>query len=1564
MKIATRIVAFAIVAWASASAFAKPLYITVPRSYGTQESAAVDVAFEGREPVELRVLQPDPLEPFILAQSNLRRAYEQPTTIANPGRYAAKGVNAIREPGTFLMNALGAEWRTSIGGFPKRTPSAESKPVSKLEEGPEKLVNLPEGMKLIHREWLNLDLGGDVKDFNVPGFTAFFGGEGGYQERRVNLAPLPAGLYVLQVVQGKVEGQVVLSVTDLKVQAKQSDGEILVRVAGPDMKPVSGAQVQMYLGAAKGPSGATDAHGELHLKTNEPRVLLTARANNDLAVVDTDFYSTLAIVPDAFIYADRPIYRPGDKVGFRGVVRQPDSFLARLFTPKNRSVSVDLLTADNRTVTTKASVDEFGCFHGTLDVPKDLDTGVLRLDATLDGRHENAELRVQEYVKPTFYVELVGDQETVQPGGSISLHVRGRRYAGGAAKNTAYEYFLYRSLLDAPAWVDDSGLGAKGSNVTYGTEASKEGGLSAPERLFSSLEARGTNGEDPWQSAAKLDDNGEADIKIDVPALKPGDERRAWKYTVTVRARDDQGTFANVARTLFLSPTEVLGAIVPSAKVLKQGSDAQLSIRSTTLSGKASPSIAGKLDLVLRDADEHERTLSSETFTTDDQGIWRGKLPTTNVGSLIARVTLTDKNGHPWTGEESALVLGEKGEAVARVANLTLQALGGALEPGQTAELAALFPQSWGADGRNEGPVWITLSGSGIYSTQLVNVSGTTLVQRFPIEERFGSAVYASIAYPTSSGRWEERTTSFRIVPRTRTLNVLVQPMRAEATPLGEQSIDLTVTDSRGRGVQAAVSVGVVDKAVYAIQSEFRPGIVDFFYPLSRNNVATFQSAEFQGYGYGEVLARKLGLLPHTEFAAIKPPTHKPNEKERDTAFWDPDVRTDADGHARITFTLPSNQTLWTVTAVAADASGRFGEGTGEFASRGAVNLVASLPQFLRAGDAATGSLRVAVNQGNVSYKLNVSGAGAAQINAAVADVSLTSGSEKVFPFELKAGSDGKADVSFLLQGKEPLRDVKHLPVRPATIEETVSAVAWKGGDLDLKLPPGAVVMSSELTLQPTTVEVALTNVEDLLEYPYGCLEQLTSSTVPNIALYRTLEKSGALAQLDPQSRALLAEAQSRAAQGVQRILNLEVKGGGFTWFNGYSQPDPALTMIALDGLSYAVEAGIVPREDVRIRESTEWLAKQDVPPSLEPTRAYVLARLNGAREAPRARALVDKLQPGDTYALAMAVLAAEESGVANEPDYKAKVATLVGEAQRALLSNAVYTPHADFFWSYPLRDIGMTAILTHAASYGSLDVAQARARIVQLLANGRDLSTFDRSTAILHSLWLIERDAKELKAMPPVTADAAGTAVELEPRGLGLAGKLAPTVTHVHVGNFEGVASIKARVRTPLASVTADANGMSLERTYFALRNGALAPIKAGDSIAQGEDVYVELTLNAHDGDAAKSFRSAYYVVDDPVPAGFTPLIDDKTYRGPPMNLPLAHEALKRRSLSPEHATFFFEEPTWWSDTPRHIGYVMRAQFPGTFNAPPATVQDMYAQAVHGRTAAATLTIAPSAAQ
>src|SRR5687768_10582224 len=66
----------ALLLFASAPAVAKPLYITVNRTFSTSESPIVDVAFENRGPVELRVLAPNDLDAYIAGQANLRRVWD------------------------------------------------------------------------------------------------------------------------------------------------------------------------------------------------------------------------------------------------------------------------------------------------------------------------------------------------------------------------------------------------------------------------------------------------------------------------------------------------------------------------------------------------------------------------------------------------------------------------------------------------------------------------------------------------------------------------------------------------------------------------------------------------------------------------------------------------------------------------------------------------------------------------------------------------------------------------------------------------------------------------------------------------------------------------------------------------------------------------------------------------------------------------------------------------------------------------------------------------------------------------------------------------------------------------------------------------------------------------------------------------------------------------------------------------------------------------------------------------------------------------------------------------
>ncbi len=1550
---------------AAGVAQAKPLYITVNRAFTPKESPVVDVAFMGKEPVELRVLKPADLERYIEGQENLRRSWERPETQENPGRALAQGFNAMRQPGRYLLFSLNPEWRRALGATVAERGETETATTATMAEGPKKLVDVPKDMSVVSRQWLNLDLGGDPRSFDVPGFEGWSRTSSGYEERRVKLKPMAPGVYVLQLVQGTIEGQVVLVVTDLTMQVKQTDGQVLVRVADSQTQgPVADADVVIRQRGQKPITGKTNSQGEVTLTAKEPKLVVTAQraaqGGVDTAVVDTDFYSTLAVSPDVFLYSDRPIYKPGDEVQFRGIIRKPDGFLARIFSPAKRTVTVSLVPvaggAKPRSVS--LNIDEMGSFSGKLAAPNDAEEGVYRITAMLDDAPHVGEVRVQEYVKPTFFVEMTTDSDSVAPGGVITAKLKAERYAGGAPANTAYEVTLTRSALESPTWVDDAGLGGEGSAVTYGSASTTEGKLSVPDRLYSSLterlEAGTADYSDTWKSAETFGEDGTAEITVTVPALKPGEERNPYKYSLSVRARDDQGTFAGASKALYLSPVDVMGTLRLSSKVAKVKATPKLVVRSTSLAGKVAEKTDGAVAFVLRTAHGDERELGNKTFVTDDDGVARVDVPTADVGAVYARVTLKDKKGAEWKGEERLIVVGDGGEAVEWVPELSLTTLSAVVSPGDSAQIIALLPEEWGQGGKDAGPLWITLSGTTIFQTKVLQAKGRTVFIPVPVEKRFGSAVYVSVAYPTRSGRWSERTLPLRIIPKERVLTVSAQATVAEVAPLGEQTVRIKVKDHSGRGVAAQVSVGVVDKAVYAVQPEFRPGVLDFFYPLVKNNVADFFSAEFQGYGYGHMLARALGM-GGVQFAMVKPPKKKTDE--RDTAYWNGSVMTDDTGAATVTFRMPSNQTLWTITAVAADAKGRVGEGQGQFASRGKALVHLSAPEFLREGDEATARLRLqrgvdAGWKGDATVAVSSSvDALSASVNAS--SLSLGDKSEAVTDLVLKAKAPGTSTLALSVTGTpQALKEARSIEVEARVVTDDVSASVRGGGKVTLPGPASARFTDVELVLQGDVSDAIFSDVRELLIYPHGCLEQLVATATPPLALALALEAQGD--DLDADNAALLAEARSRASVGVQRILGYAAPGGGFAWFPG-GPASVEMTLLALGGLAPAQKAGLLPGRQAMITDQLNWLEGQgNLSPFMESLRASVLSQFAPARAAARSRAALEG-SADDVLAGAVAVIAADAAGIADEAGTKDVVKARADAARAALKAERVVFS-ADDAWRFPMRSTGHTALLAHAALIGGGDVAPLKAALMARFADD-GLSTLDRATLVLHSLPFVAAEKKATTTMTAPKVDGAGE-VTFVPRGSGLVARVKDGTNSISVGSFDGIASLRARRQVPLKDAPARADGFTIERKYWSVGSGAKTPIAPGAAVAQGDVIWVQLNIAAT---GERQDRSAYSVVEDFIPAGFSPLREDKVYRAEPLSLALAPTQQRQRIFSPRSVRFYLEEPAWWMGSARELGYVMRADFAGTFVAPPATVSDMYNAAAFARTGSETMTISPS---
>jgi hypothetical protein len=108
--------------------------------------------------------------------------------------------------------------------------------------------------------------------------------------------------------------------------------------------------------------------------------------------------------------------------------------------------------------------------------------------------------------------------------------------------------------------------------------------------------------------------------------------------------------------------------------------------------------------------------------------------------------------------------------------------------------------------------------------------------------------------------------------------------------------------------------------------------------------------------------------------------------------------------------------------------------------------------------------------------------------------------------------------------------------------------------------------------------------MDSILSMPGGCFEQTSSSTYPNVLALDYMKRTK---KLTPEVHA---KAEGYIANGYQRLLTIEVPGGGFSWFG----QAPANKILTAYGLMEFSDMAKVSDVDPRLMERTgAWLASQ-----------------------------------------------------------------------------------------------------------------------------------------------------------------------------------------------------------------------------------------------------------------------------------------------------------------------------------------------------------------------------------
>ncbi len=1242
---------------------------------------------------------------------------------------------------------------------------------------------------------------------------------------------------------------------------------------------------------------------------------------------------------DAYLYAERGVYRPGETVHLTGLMRTAIGDAAT--APATLIVTRPDGVEHRRSVLSDQGV---GGRTTELQLGRQSMTGTWRAKLHADPKAAplaEVAFLVEDFVPERLALELKPAATSVRAGDPATIAVSGRYLYGPPAAGLALE----GEVVVRAAKGDVAGHpGYKFGNAAETVLAVRE-----------TLDALGLTGAD-----------GEASIRAALPRLPR--TARPLEADVIVRLREAAGRTIERRVTLPIDPAEARIGVKPlfANDQVGEGDEARFEVIALDADGKRAAAPALKWEIVRLDrrwqwyAHEgewrHEAVTTTRRVANGTAGAsveapariafkpeWgRYRLDVTGTNGDIARTSVYFTSG--WQSADNAdspevldVALDKKSYAAGETARLKINS-------------------------REAGRALVAVLSNGLLTTREVDVPKGGVEVPLTVDGKWLPGAYVSVTLYRTLDERQKRMPGralgiawLGLDTAPRTLNVAIDapekvlPGRTMTVPIKLSGL--------AAGEEARITVAAVDVGILNLTRYVSPAPETWFHAQRRLGVEVrdLYGRLIDGMRAERGRLRSGGDGSGGLSAEGSPPVEAP------LSLFSGIVRVGPDNTAQVSFDLPDFNGTVRLMAVAWSGS-KVGSANRDVIVRHKLALMASGPRFLTLGDKA----RLEVDVHNVdgpsaNYRVAVASEadGGARQSLAGLDLPLKPTERRRETIALAPTTLGRSVYEVVVTGPDGIEVRRRVALdvkAPASgiRRTTVAALAANGGKLGLSkdlfhdLIPSSAKLA--LTVGPTAAFDVAGLLGELDRYPYGCAEQTTSRALPLLYVNEMAQRLG-LAQEG--------EIRSRIAKAIDRLLEMQDSTGAFgVW--GPSDGDIWLTAYVTDFLTRAKEGG----HEVRREPFTQALDRlanvlayaQDFEKGGE-ARAYalyVLAR-NGRAPVGDLRYYVDTRLERFATPLAKAQLGAalallgdkERAGRA----FASALAGLEGEPAKDLLDGA----RADY--GSLLRD--GAGILTLVAETGM--AKERTADLTKVLAAAfrtrRHTSTQEQAWMLLAARALAE-EAKATTLTVGTSAHTGELTRAFKPADL----ERGPVdIVNRGANPVDAVISIEG---SSLTTEPAIARGFTIERSYFKLDGEKidLASASGGRSqIGQNERLVAVVTIKGTDA-------GGRVLLVDRLPAGLeveNPRLVDS---GDVKSL-----AWLKSGKSPKHTEFrddrvvaafdFFGDGEGGNSATAEavtasVAYIVRAVTPGTFVHPAAKVEDMYRPERFARTAAGTLEI------
>ncbi len=296
-----------------------------------------------------------------------------------------------------------------------------------------------------------------------------------YQQRRQQIpAPkdLKPGAYLLYASadQSFSSKENVISVTDFWVSSlaivvrnrqgqSRVEGFVLDAASG---EPIVQATVRAWYthrkrGWVAYPAMKTDEHGLFRMSTGQQRnVLLLAQHGRQRLAVGNGIYAydykqTQRPTTRTLFFTDRSLYRPGQTVQYKGLAIRVDQQADSYQTIANQPIKVTFRDPNNKEIASQQhQTNDYGSFSGSFTAPRDRLMGQMRIQVQT-GPSGSTNVRVEEYKRPKFRVEVAPPATPGKLGGQVQLTGQATAYTGAALDGAKVRWRVVREVR-YPVW--------------------------------------------------------------------------------------------------------------------------------------------------------------------------------------------------------------------------------------------------------------------------------------------------------------------------------------------------------------------------------------------------------------------------------------------------------------------------------------------------------------------------------------------------------------------------------------------------------------------------------------------------------------------------------------------------------------------------------------------------------------------------------------------------------------------------------------------------------------------------------------------------------------------------------------------------------------------------------------------------------------------------------------------------------------------------------------------------------------------------------------------------------